>query len=65
MNTQKNFNLPGQDDYAVCVSAYSNGGNGKPSSVVVISTDAGKKLMNFEISVRKYFNQAKLDSPVT
>jgi len=41
MNTQKNFNLPGQDDYAVCVSAYSNGGNGKPSSVVVISTDAG------------------------
>jgi hypothetical protein len=40
-DTRRDFDLPGQDDYAVCVAPYSNGGNGKPSSVVVISTNSG------------------------
>jgi len=40
-NTQASFTLPGQDDYSVCVAAASAGGYGKPSSRVVISTNAG------------------------
>jgi hypothetical protein len=39
--THATITLPGSADFSVCVAAYSDGGNGKPSAVKVISTNAG------------------------